>query len=115
MKPQQGILTGYKRLKDKSVNISFNLQEIPTADLMEIDSQIDSFGVVYFSLKGVLTDAEKKAIDNASLEFGGKTQSERIRNVLFRLHEQVDTNTTFEEFYKQKTNEIIEHFKSKLV
>lgn len=115
MKPQQGILTGYKRLKDKSVNIAFNLQEIPTADLMDIDSQIDSFGVVYFSQKGVLTDAEKKAIDNASLEFGGKTQSERIRNVLFRLHEQSDIEESFEVFYKRKTEEIVQHFKSKLV
>ncbi len=115
MKPQQAILTSFKRLKDKSVNVTFNLQEISSEDFMEIDTQIDSFGIVYFSLKGILTDQEKKAIDEVSLEVGGKTQSERIRNVLYRLHEQTETEEEFDSFYKRKTNEIIEHFKNKLI
>jgi hypothetical protein len=115
MKPHQGILTGYKRLKDKSVNISFNLNEIATDDLMQIDSEIDTFGVVYFSIKGVITDEEKKAIDQATIELGGKTQSERIRNVLYVLHSQTDTDEPFDSFYKKKTEEIIEHFKTKLI
>ena len=115
MKPQQAILTSFKRLKDKSVNVTFNLQEISSEDFMEIDTEIDSFGIVYFSLKGILTEQEKKAIDDVSLEVNGKTQSERIRNVLYRLHEQSDTEESFEMFYKRKTNEVVEHWKSKLI
>ena len=115
MKPHQGILTGFKRLKDKSVNVNFNLNEISSEDFMEIDQQIDTFGVVYFSVKGVITDEEKKAIDEATIELGGKTQSERIRNVLYVLHSQTDTTEPFDSFYKRKTEEIVEHFKSKLI
>jgi hypothetical protein len=115
MKPHQGILTGFKRLKDKSVNINFNLNEISSEDFMEIDQQIDTFGVVYFSQKGVVTDEEKHAIDQATIELGGKTQSERIRNVLYVLHNQMDTTEAFESFYKRKTEEIIQHFKDKLI
>ena len=115
MKPQQGILTGFKRLKDKSVNVNFNLQEISSEDFMEIDKEIDSFGIVYFSLKGVLTQAEKEAIDSVSLEVNGRTQSERIRNVLYRLHEQSDTAEDFDQFYKRKTEEVIQHWKNKLI
>ena len=115
MKPQQGILTSFKRLKDKSVNVTFNLQEISSTDFMEIDEQIDSFGVVYFSQKGILTDQEKDAIDSATVELGGKTQSERIRNVLYVLFNQTVIDGEFEQFYKQKTEEIVQHFKSKLI
>lgn len=115
MKPHQGILTGFKRLKDKSVNVNFNLNEISSEDFMEIDQQIDTFGVVYFSTKGVITDEEKQAIDSATVELGGKTQSERIRNVLYVLHNQTETDDTFDSFYKKKTEEIIQHFKDKLI
>ena len=115
MKPQQAILTSFKRLKDKSVNVTFNLQEISSEDFMEIDTEIDSFGIVYFSLKGILTEQEKKAIDDVSLDIGGKTQSARIRNVLYVLYNQTDTNLTFEEFYKQETNKTIEGYKNKLI
>ena len=115
MKPHKAILTGFKRLKDKSVNVNFNLNEISSEDFMEIDKHIDTFGVVYFSTKSVITDEEKKAIDGATIEIGGKTQSERIRNVLFVLHSQTDTTEPFDSFYKRKTEEVIQHFKDKLV
>jgi hypothetical protein len=115
MKPHQGILTGFKRLKDRSVNVNFNLNEISSEDFMEIDKQIDTFGVVYFSTKSIITDQEKEAIDSSTIDIGGKTQSERIRNVLYVLHSQTDTTESIESFYKRKTEDIIQHFKGKLI
>ncbi len=114
MKPHQGSFSTAKRLKDRSVNVTFNLQEISSSDFMEIDESIGDFGVVYFKPKGILTDEEKKAIDGASIELNGKTQSERIRNVLFVLNQQLNDGQDFDSFYKQKTEEIIQHFKDKL-
>ena len=114
MKPFQGILNSAKRLKDRSINVTFNLQEITSSDFMEVDTAIGDFGVVYFKPKGILTDEEKKAIDGASIELNGKTQSERIRNVLFVLNQQENGGENFDEFYKSKTEELIQHFKNKL-
>jgi len=114
MKPHQGLLNSFKRLKDRSVSITFNLQEISSEDFMEIDQEIDRFGVVYFSQKGVLTDEEKKAIDGADIELNGKTQSQKLRDVLFVLNTQQNGGNDFDSFYKKKTEELIEFFKKKL-
>ncbi len=43
-----------------------------------------------------------------------KSQSARLRNVLYVLWKQQGENGDFKKFYKQKTEEIIQHFKTKL-
>ncbi len=46
---------------------------------------------------------------------GGKTQSQRIRNVLYKLYEQAPEGfTSFDGYYRAKTEIIIEHFKTKI-
>jgi len=115
MKVQQGILNGAKRLRDRSVNVTFNLQEISSEDFMEIDQLISQFGAVYFSTKGMITDEEKEAIDSADIELKGKSQSQRLRNVLYILNKQQNNGQDFDSFYKEKTEEIIQHFKDKLI
>lgn len=112
MKPQQGILTSYKRLKDKSVNVTFNLNEISSEDMTEIDSELDTFGVVYFSQKSTLTDKEKEAIDLAEVEIRGKTKSKRLYNVIWVYCQQ--NRLDFEKVYPEKMEEFIQMFKDEL-
>lgn len=114
MKIHQGILTRYNRLKDRSVNVSFNLNEMDSESLMEIDSLVDSFGCIYFKENGFISNEEQKAIDEADLSNDGKSQSERLRNVLFILYKQKNETSSFDEFYKRTTEKIIQHFKQKL-
>jgi len=113
MNPFQAIFTSYKRLKDKSVNVSFNLNEISSEDLLELDKSLDSFGILYYSKKDILTTKEKEAIDNVNLEIGGKSQSERLRNVMIVYAKQEGKDIA--EFYKSETERFIEHYKSKLL
>lgn len=113
MKPQQGILTGYKRLKDKSVNVTYNLQELNSEDLMEIDSELDQHGVLYFKQKGFITDKEKNAIDKADIEIHGKTKSKRLYNVMYVYCQQ--NQLDFERFYSERMEEFIQQFKNELV
>jgi len=103
------------RRKDRSVSLTFITNNEQTSEqLMELDKQIDQRGILYFKPKGVLTTAEADELDNVDIELEGKTQSQRLRNVLFVLWQQSDTNIEFKEFYKQKTELIIQQIKDRL-
>jgi len=54
-------------------------------------------------------------IDRLEPELNNKTQSQRIRSVLYLLHQQdAEGFKSFDEYYKSKTEKYIEHLKSKL-
>ena len=103
------------RRKDRSVSINFITDMEQTSEqLMELDKQLDQRGVLYFKPKGILTTAEVDELDNIDIELNGKTQSQRLRSVLFVLWQQSDTNIDFPDFYKQRTELIIQQIKDKL-
>lgn len=118
MKIQAGaILTGYRRLSDRSVNLTFNTAEQSPQSIMEIDSLLQSHGIVYFRAVENLNKQEQKELDELDLEMFDepKTQSQRIRNVLYRLWEQDNKgHKEYKDFYKFETERIITHYKNKL-
>ena len=63
-----------------------------------------------------ITHIEQSLIDEEVIKDGRKIKSkaQRLRAVLFKLHEQTQTNQTFDEFYNERMEGMIEHFKSKL-
>lgn len=64
-----------------------------------------------------LTKKEIEELDELDTDLYDKpkSQSQRIRNTLFKLFEQ-DTEgyAEFKDYYKDKTDKIIEHLKSKI-
>lgn len=103
------------RKADKSVSITFTTQlEESSEGFMEIDKLLNQSGVIYFKDKGNLTEEEIKELDNFDVKIEGKSQSQRLRNVLYILHHQLNDNTDFKEFYKNETEKIIIHYKDKL-
>lgn len=112
---RQATLDRANRKKDKSVSLTFitNLEQ-STEEFMEIDKVIGDNGLIYFKSQGNLTTEEVKELDKAEIEVEGKTKSQRLRNVLYRVHEQTITDIDFNAFYAQKMEEIIEYFKNKL-
>lgn len=112
---RQVTLERANRLKDRSVSITFNtsLEESPEG-FMEIDKEINQAGIIYFKSSGDLTAQEIKEIDNVEIEIEGKTKSQRMRNVLYVMWEQSGEGE-FKDFYSLKMEEIISHFKKKLV
>ena len=110
-------LDGYSNRKDKTVALRFITQEQTSEQVAHIHSQIDGFGYLFFKLESEITAAARAELDalQTDLYDNPKTQSQRLRNVLFRLHEQDDEGVKdFAEFYKKKTDQIIQHFKDKL-
>ena len=111
---RQVILDRSNRKKDKSVSLTFITSlEQSTEDFMEIDGLTNQHGIIYFKSEGHLTAEERRLIDKSEIEVEGKTKSQRLRNVLFKVWEQGSDNT-FEVFYAEEMEKIISHYKTKL-
>lgn len=111
------VLDRYSRRKDKSVAITFITQEKSSKEIMQIDASMETFGYLYFKPEETLTKAEIEDLDNLDTDLydNPKSQSQRLRNVLYRLWEQEGGEGDFKDFYKTYTNKIIQHFKDKLI
>ena len=110
------ILDGYTRRKDRTVSLRFITQEKTSSEVMNIDETLDQFGILYFRGEENMNTEEVEELDKIDLDIYDepKSQSKRLRNVLFILWKQEGEKGDFKKFYKQKTEEIIQHFKNKL-
>jgi hypothetical protein len=110
---RQVTLDSATRRKDKSVSIRFTTDLEQTGnEFMDIDSLLNQRGILYFSTKGELTQAEIDAIDKTDIELEGKTLSQRLRNVLYVYAKQ--EGKEFNQFYASEMERIIQHYKDKL-
>ena len=113
-------LDGVTRRKDKSLKISFITSlEQSSSELMEVDKLLDSSGVLYFKQSEGLSTDEITQIDKVVLDKpNGKTQSERLRNVLYIYCKQKigkePTKEQFAEFYQKYTEKYITYIKDQL-
>lgn len=106
----QVIITGVRSRVDRSLGISLSTPELSTQEK-----------ALFMELQGVnseitITPLDDKAegMETVNKEVNTKTQSQRLRAVLFIYWKQQGQKETFEEFYRVKTEQIIEHYKSKL-
>lgn len=108
-------VSGIRSLKDGSVSVNIETQELSPSKAGELFSLRNKIVVVYIAAKETLNQKEIDQVDKINPEFGGKTQSQRLRNVLFKLFEQDNEGwKDFDAYYKTKTEKIIEHLKSKI-
>ena len=112
---RQVTLDRSNRRKDKSVSLTFitSLEQSPN-EFMEIDTLLNASGVLYFKDSGNLSTEELKALDSSEIKVEGKSKSQRLRNVLYILHQQQKEVISFDEFYSLKMEKIIQYFKDKL-
>lgn len=110
------VLDGYSRRKDRSVSIRFHTQELTSQGVMEIDSMCDSFGILYFRAAEKLNADELAELDKVDLtDFDNpKSQSQRLRAVLYKLHQKEGGEMQFRDYYQQQTEKIINHFKQRI-
>ena len=101
---------------DGTLKLVLSTQEIDSSKAGELFQLRGKF------CKSLISDTniskiEQELVDAQHLVSGkkNKTESQRLRAVLFRINEQNggDENS-FELFYKAEMNKIIEHYKSKL-
>ena len=100
--------------KDNTVKITLGTQELSPSKAAELFQMLNKLAVTYISTKEI-TQREIDQVDKIDPEFQGKTQSQRIRNVLFILFEQNSEGfRDFDSFYKNKTEAYIDNLKTKL-
>lgn len=101
--------------QDGTIKVSLGTQEIDSTQAASIFSLRGKF------CKTLLTDSniqplEEKLIEETKIQDGKKikTQSQRLRAVLFRCWEAGGQIGEFDQFYNSETEKIIEHYKKKL-
>lgn len=110
------ILENLTSRKDKTWKLTFGTNEISPDQVRELSKALDKF--IFLALKvdefkstelSVLSELETGLDDNA------KTQSQRIKSVLFILWKQKNEGfSDFDSFYKSKTEKYIEYLKGKI-
>jgi len=100
--------------KDKTIKIVLSTQEVSPSTAGELFRLLNNLGVCYISPKSI-NQAEVDQVDALDADLGGKTQSQRIRNVLYKLFEQnAEGFKDFNSYYHSKTEKYIEHLKAKI-
>lgn len=109
------VLENLSTRNDGSIKLVFATQEMDSAMAGQVFQFRNKFCKVLISDSNI-TPLEEKLIDEENVQDGKKikTQSQRLRAVLFRLHEQTSPQIDFDTWYKEKMESIIEHYKTKL-
>jgi hypothetical protein len=99
-------------MSDNGVKIVVNTQELKPNDKAELMELHNKLGWFVFSPSAI----KEEDIPDEPIEFEGqKTYSERLRNVLYRLHEKQGGKPEDFESYRAKVMEkLINHYKAKL-
>lgn len=100
--------------KDRSVKLIFGTQELNPNEAGQLFQYMNQLVSVYLC-PAAIDNREIEQIDKLEPELNNKSQSQRIRAVLYLCHQQNSEGfKTFDEYYKAKTEKYIEHLKSKL-
>jgi len=109
-------LEGYRSLKDRTLKLSFETNELSPEQMADIHYSLNKVGYLAFA-PDPFTTKEMSDIDSLKVEFddSGKPPSFRLRAVFYRLFEQKPEGyKTFNDYYNSQMEKLITHFKSKL-
>jgi len=110
------ILTTFRSLKDKTMKLEFETNELSPEQLAGLAQNLQAFGYLAFKQDNFRTE-QLAVIDElkADYEDKSKTPSKRLRDVLFVAWKQHSEGyNEFEDYYKFKMNMFINHVKAKL-
>lgn len=110
------ILSSFSSLKDKTLKIVFETLEPTPEQITSIAGAMGTFGYLAFKID-TFKKEELAAIESleADYEDTGKTQSQRLRSVLYINYKNHQAGfDSFNSFYDYHMEKIINHYKSKL-
>lgn len=98
---------------DRSIHIEVSTQELSDEDAATLFGFRSKLGYMLFAEAEI--SPEQAQTPEYVPEFkGDKTPAQRLRAVMYRLWEQQGKQGSSEQFYRERMEEIIEHFKKKL-
>lgn len=110
-----GVVEGLRTRQDGSVVFSLASQELDPSQAANLFQLRNTF------VKCLLSDSnisplEEKLVDEEKINGGKKSKSpqQRLRNVMYRVHEQEGISQPFEDWYKTEIERLIEQYKEVL-
>ena len=110
------ILQSFASLKDRTMKLVFESNEMTPEQLVALSTMTQSFGFLAFK-KDNFKEKEKEILSGLKSDFEdkGKSKSQRLRGVLYRNWEQQSDNyEVFDDYYNHNMEKMIVHFKNKL-
>lgn len=119
MKIIPAILESYRSLKDRTFKIVFETNELNADQIRYLHSCLQNIGYLAFRLsefsKLDYELLDTLACDKESVEAIGKTKSQQLRHVMYRLWEQKpDGYDDFNQYYDHNMNKLIGYIKKQL-
>ena len=105
-------ITSIKPLVDRSASVILHTKELSKEDFLIILEYLGSAGWFLFS-EDELKEKDLPKEDSGYEE--GRTPSQRLRGVIYRLWEQSGPKDDFEGFYRRTMEKIINQLKEKLI
>ena len=115
------IVSKITTMSDKGIRLQVDTQEVSAQQAADLMLLHQIYGHFFFAKSDrEAQDTEDIDVDNLPplvLDTGEKTPSQRLRAVLYRLWEQSNEHTakTSNQFYLDKMEELINHYKKKLI
>jgi len=109
-------LESFRSLKDRTLKLVFETNELTPEQAAGINEALQKFGYVAFK-DSPFKEQEQELLDGLEAEFddGKKSPSQRLRNVLFRLWEKNPEGYEDHRLHYQfKMEKIINHYKKLL-
>lgn len=109
-------LESYRSLRDGTLKVSFETSELTPEQMANIHYSLNKVGFLAFAPDPFATH-ELDEIDKLKVEFEdtGKSQSSRIRSILYILWKQQNEGyQLFPDYYNAKTEKYINHLKGKI-
>lgn len=106
---------GIQTRQDGTLKVVLATQEIDPSQGATLLGMRNKFIKVLLSDTNI-TEMEEKIINEEIIQDGRKvkTQSQRLRAVIYRIWETTTQTQDFDAYYKSEMERIIEHFKTKL-
>lgn len=109
----QSIISGARTMADKTIRLQADCQEMAPEDAATLMLLKDKIGWLFFAEQEIPKE-EMINLPEFRVEKGQKTESQRLRGVLYLLWEKNKTTDTFDEYYKKRMNAEIEKLKTEL-
>lgn len=101
--------------RDGTLKLTLGCQELSQARAGELIAMQNKVCAVYISQKETVSQKVIDMVDETSVDMPGKTKSQRVRAVLYRIWElQKEGHKTFESYYSAKMEEHINNLKGVL-
>lgn len=102
---------------DGSWKLVFSTQEIDGSYVGQLSDLKRNGGFCKLLISNTnITAVEEEMVDQAQVATvkKNKSESQRLRAVLYLVHQNSDTTATFDEWYKMEMEKVINHYKQKL-